>query len=368
MVRHCVRSPRSRRAVFRGRRMPSPHARGALREGVHPRRKPWAIPACAGSTSPPAAPTRRSRGHPRVRGEHGVAVDGVVDLLGPSPRARGAPGRDREGRGQAGTIPACAGSTSNTGGSQIDLGDHPRVRGEHRGVDAPVVCPMGPSPRARGARVHGGVAVDDLGTIPACAGSTAAARPRPWSPWDHPRVRGEHGAGRERQRSSPGPSPRARGARCGTRTATFVAGTIPACAGSTEPSSGRKAPPRDHPRVRGEHSQRPANLPAASSHFSNFFRNRLKNHRTQKNQKPTNHQKAVAPEDQTYRAPSPSARGTTTHHHSPFTQPESIAHPSPPLEAARVHAPTRDSGGSDRERWVAGVGAVRRTGADGVWT
>src|SRR2546421_539371 len=50
-----------------------------------------------------------------------------------------------------------------------------------------------------------------------------------------------------------GPSPRTRGALADLTARNVRVGTIPAYAGSTTTSSLRRAGPRDHPRVRGEH-------------------------------------------------------------------------------------------------------------------
>jgi hypothetical protein len=135
----------------------------------------------------------------------------------------------------------------------------------------------GSPPRARGAQppaLPGWAAYLYLGTIPACAGSTHPVLGGPVHRGDHPRVRGEHLIEGVKRVPSGGPSPRARGAHGGAANPERGEGTIPACAGSTPACRPGPCRLRDHPRVRGEHSQRPANLPAASSRFSNFLRNR----------------------------------------------------------------------------------------------
>src|SRR5690606_62082 len=111
-----------------------------------------------------------------------------------------------------GTIPACAGSTSLTDRPESGDRDHPRVRGEHGAFRFGGVVGKGPSPRARGAPVLPPWFVEEAGTIPACAGSTTTSRPSPTSSRDHPRVRGEHGMGYMSDDGAQGPSPRARGA------------------------------------------------------------------------------------------------------------------------------------------------------------
>ncbi len=205
----------------------------------------------------------------------------LAPVLGPSPRARGAPRQEPRHRVSAGTIPACAGSTPPTCSSPTRPGDHPRVRGEHSLASSTTTSAQGPSPRARGAPTPARGWRRGRGTIPACAGSTTAPRTRRRRPWDHPRVRGEHPRFDRSSLGPSGPSPRARGALLLAELPEHAPGTIPACAGSTIQRSRETVGSWDHPRVRGEHSQRPANLPVASSRFSNFFRNRQNGRRAQ---------------------------------------------------------------------------------------
>ena len=92
-----------------------------------------------------------TRDHPRARGEQILLVIDEAQLLGSSPRARGAgdiPYMDDFGRG---IIPARAGSSSEGKSAGRWARDHPRARGEQetqRNVQEPS---LGSSPRARGA-------------------------------------------------------------------------------------------------------------------------------------------------------------------------------------------------------------------------
>ncbi len=249
-MRHCVRAPRSRRAVFRGHPRvrgehrdgmsppndtlgPSPRARGAHFVGDAVLDDEGTIPACAESTPSAASSPPSARDHPRVRGEHLPRPRYWGVRAGPSPRARGARDIPVEVQPNGGTIPACAGSTSIALTAE-DL-------------------PAGPSPRARGAPGELGGPVSGHGTIPACVGSTNAAPLLVSVAEDHPRVRGEHGSLAEPDRTNAGPSPRARGAPAGIDGQAQLGGTIPACAGSTRASRANARVLRDHPRVRGEH-------------------------------------------------------------------------------------------------------------------
>ena len=245
--------PESRDSATRIRG-PSPRARGAPRNRVVRHGRPGTIPACAGSTCRRTATPSCSWDHPRVRGEHPHWLGPGYLHPGPSPRARGAH-HARVGEDlRKGTIPACAGSTTDCCEASRRLWDHPRVRGEHTEAVRLHLLDLGPSARARGAQ-HGPGDLRDLGgTIPACAGSTGPAGRRSTAPGDHPRVRGEHVRLSYADGVMTGPSPRARGALLSTHRGVRVAGTIPACAGSTGPPSLIRCPSRDHPRVRGEHA------------------------------------------------------------------------------------------------------------------
>ena len=90
------------------------------------------------------------------------------------------------------------------------------------------------------------------GTIPACAGSRVDARHIHPGCRDHPRVRGEQPDTPANITGGGGPSPRARGAVSHLVANEVRLGTIPACAGSRSAYMPAIVSDRDHPRVRGE--------------------------------------------------------------------------------------------------------------------
>ena len=127
------------------------------------------------------------------------------------------------------------------------------MRGEHNGT---VILPrgqVGSSPHARGAPSCTALSHSLIGIIPACAGSTRAACTRSRSCRDHPRMRGEHTELVTMSIFEPGSSPHARGARALRAARPGRPGIIPACAGSTLDSQLPQSEPGDHPRMRGEH-------------------------------------------------------------------------------------------------------------------
>src|SRR5690606_7717989 len=89
---------------------------------------------------------------------------------------------------------------------------------------------------------------------PACAGSTRVAAMPYGARKDHPRMRGEHFVGTPDCPWVAGSSPRARGAHPAALAGGEPLRIIPACAGSTQDEAEWAPPPRDHPRVRGEHT------------------------------------------------------------------------------------------------------------------
>ena len=214
-----------------------------------------------------------SRDHPRLRGEHDLAHDGHPQVAGSPPPARGAPVAEARSRCLYRITPACAGSTWNRTRSAERWTDHPRLRGEHDETDWSARSFCGSPPPARGALAVGvlcaavrwitpacagstiGLGVDDVvtGITPACAGSTRRSTPCTCCLPDHPRLRGEHPVRPGNFREVSGSPPPARGAHVLLEGPSRLARITPACAGSTVSSSGRTAPVRDHPRLRGEH-------------------------------------------------------------------------------------------------------------------
>ena len=107
-----------------------------------------------------------------MRGEHEKLAVSAMASWGSSPLARGARGRGDGERVLAGIIPACAGSTVDRGPEKRLKGNHPRLRGEHKLAVIVPFSDQGSSPLARGAPMRSPSSTCTLGIIPACAGST----------------------------------------------------------------------------------------------------------------------------------------------------------------------------------------------------
>ena len=188
-----------------------------------------------------------------MRGEHTGESTDAGFIRGSSPHARGARHRSPRVSSLTGIIPACAGSTPTPPKSASCARDHPRMRGEHALALGNGKLGEGSSPHARGARLVRGPQAVHGGIIPACAGSTMFKCPLNVSLWDHPRMRGEHLNVDFSYRAVAGSSPHARGALRRWSQGSGYWGIIPACAGSTGLSARSRRRPRDHPRMRGEH-------------------------------------------------------------------------------------------------------------------
>ena len=191
--------------------------------------------------------------HPRIRGEHYLVVTYRRRVTGSSPHTRGAHVEELRPIAAEGIIPAYAGSTlENVNNGGLDR-DHPRIRGEHGRPDILHVYDTGSSPHTRGAPMAPYEYLTVYGIIPAYAGSTVRRQPQTRRYGDHPRIRGEHRGLNRVINQQTGSSPHTRGAQAQTRTPPFGQGIIPAYAGSTILVNSSKINFRDHPRIRGEH-------------------------------------------------------------------------------------------------------------------
>ena len=150
------------------------------------------IPAYAGNTSQCAALRAVLRDHPRVCGEHMSATSLAVRLTGSSPRMRGTPVDGSWHALLSGIIPAYAGNTRSECARFHFRRDHPRVCGEHFRTPIRGRATRGSSPRMRGTLPSTIRSAETRGIIPAYAGNTMAVMFSRIDVRDHPRVCGEH--------------------------------------------------------------------------------------------------------------------------------------------------------------------------------
>ena len=247
----------------------SPHVRGALYADRRIVRCVGIIPACAGSTQQTCSFLRLKRDHPRMCGEHRRYFARQSPRLGSSPHVRGAPDQRADEQADRGIIPACAGSTTLGRRSRTSYWDHPRMCGEHISRNMTSLLTWGSSPHVRGAQHVFEVLGSTFGIIPACAGSTLPLNFVYTGIRDHPRMCGEHAYQDMSSGGVEGSSPHVRGALTATFRPVDDLGIIPACAGSTLGNSMAVPVMRDHPRMCGEHPFQPMGsfrIPGSSPH------------------------------------------------------------------------------------------------------
>ena len=156
----------------------SPHTRGAQPgQGVR-YGSIGIIPAYAGSTPASTGRPNGPRDHPRIRGEHEPSLPAPARPTGSSPHTRGARAWSARPARPAGIIPAYAGSTAACAWTTPPTWDHPRIRGEHGLALVVAGAVAGSSPHTRGALIRGAGRVVGDRIIPAYAGSTHVAARR----------------------------------------------------------------------------------------------------------------------------------------------------------------------------------------------
>ena len=237
-----------------------PHGSSPLTRGKLPRElvdvlSEGLIPAHAGKTPPRASACRRSRAHPRSRGENWNAMRKRSKGAGSSPLTRGKRSVTVPVNITARLIPAHAGKTLFPPFRSATRAAHPRSRGENVQVTGAALDPKGSSPLTRGKRRPGGAPLRPCRLIPAHAGKT-----RCWSachfPFGaHPRSRGENLDMAWSKSAADGSSPLTRGKLLHGALDVQRARLIPAHAGKTLGEVLERYVAGAHPRSRGENRE-----------------------------------------------------------------------------------------------------------------
>ena len=150
----------------------SPLTRGRLPAPHRGRHDRGLIPAHAGSTSRAWALSSMARAHPRSRGVDETPDVTAERMPGSSPLTRGRLREVTVGTEEVGLIPAHAGSTSWARSSQPGRPAHPRSRGVDHANSSLITCAGGSSPLTRGRHHRRRLLRHAGGLIPAHAGST----------------------------------------------------------------------------------------------------------------------------------------------------------------------------------------------------
>ncbi len=153
---------------------------------------------------------------------------------GSSPHARGTPPAVDSRTFASRFIPACAGNTASRANLRLASPVHPRMRGEHARAACFAIPDCGSSPHARGTLTWGQWQHHNGRFIPACAGNTCWPLSPPRTGPVHPRMRGEHEGVQDLCGGNGGSSPHARGTRDLLERPWHAHRFIPACAGNTD--------------------------------------------------------------------------------------------------------------------------------------
>ena len=149
-----------------------PLARGTGYYIAAPSNRPRITPACAGNSKSYHCFIVIARDHPRLRGEQISIAYKSCCIVGSPPLARGTVVIKRHVRVQNGITPACAGNSTTPEESDLQTGDHPRLRGEQAIVMRQLKLILGSPPLARGTDKYDVRVVIEAGITPACAGNS----------------------------------------------------------------------------------------------------------------------------------------------------------------------------------------------------
>ena len=210
----------------------SPRVRGAAAPPALVDETAGIIPARAGSRIISGRVVCNLEDHPRACGEQEISRRLGRSRAGSSPSVRGAGQRLRHGRGERRIIPARAGSRSMGCDVSRRRMDHPRACGEQVSDDGVEFDHKGSSPRVRGAAPHRPFPCALARIIPARAGSSCTDRAALPPDADHPHACGEQLDRAYRPFEVEGSSPRVRGAGTLKLAGSRLKRIIPARAGS----------------------------------------------------------------------------------------------------------------------------------------
>ena len=211
----------------------SPLTRGKPRPRRRRRSRQRLIPAHAGKTSQQQPRGKCDRAHPRSRGENIQTTVQTVAGWGSSPLTRGKRGHARPHLVRDGLIPAHAGKTRTRSEPGRRSRAHPRSRGENAFYGASCDDDRGSSPLTRGKRGPVPTVIAARGLIPAHAGKTRPGTDCHSRARAHPRSRGENSATGSGAGCARGSSPLTRGKRAPRASRPVETRLIPAHAGKT---------------------------------------------------------------------------------------------------------------------------------------
>ena len=169
------------------------------------------IPARAGTTAAYITKHHDTRGHPRSCGDHSIIPFLSGERLGSSPLVRGPRLKSDVKKPDFGVIPARAGTTSRPLRRQPEPRGHPRSCGDHENRTKELLGNRGSSPLVRGPHDGKVIGLGNAGVIPARAGTTRRNNRPEHRGGGHPRSCGDHGCTQDAPQPTTGSSPLVRG-------------------------------------------------------------------------------------------------------------------------------------------------------------
>ena len=167
-----------------------------------------------------------------MRGEQNRLIAGLKNDMGSPPLARGTVTLDAAKMHLRRITPACAGNSILFFAFRDKSWDHPRLRGEQNRLIAGLKNDMGSPPLARGTAALFCTTAKLLWITPACAGNSMRVWRTRANGWDHPRLRGEQSAQKEKYSAEQGSPPLARGTAMYRLPKSPAVRITPACAGN----------------------------------------------------------------------------------------------------------------------------------------
>ena len=229
----------------------SPRVRGNPLSNQHHQAGGGSIPACAGEPIWPSDFLPHSRVYPRVCGGTKNLCRRNIAKCGLSPRVRGNRPRPCVVCRLPRSIPACAGEPHTAVGLSSGISVYPRVCGGTNWPGVNAWRPQGLSPRVRGNLPLRRSRRRRLGSIPACAGEPRRRSLSQRIRWVYPRVCGGTHSLCRRSLLDAGLSPRVRGNPGRRYRHVDNIWSIPACAGEPLPLHGAARLRGVYPRVCG---------------------------------------------------------------------------------------------------------------------
>ena len=230
----------------------SPLTRGKRDNEKHLTDEERLIPAHAGKTMRRRRRRFQRRAHPRSRGENGLSGAHRAVNVGSSPLTRGKLLYPEQPHVHSRLIPAHAGKTYSSAPTTRRSRAHPRSRGENARRWAHRSSQTGSSPLTRGKPDDVDGFHVGPGLIPAHAGKTQVSCAGVRTGWAHPRSRGENCSSGRQPIQAWGSSPLTRGKLAFTIDRAQCIGLIPAHAGKTQAHQHAYHAQTAHPRSRGE--------------------------------------------------------------------------------------------------------------------